>query len=531
MGFILTVIYIVLTIISPEQFGPAWAHYHALEYLAGMVILASLPNLLSGQYLRSSTQMFLLVGLFVAIAFSEVANGWFGGVLVSWQAFLPSAAIFFFVATNVTTIRRLKVVTLAAVASCMIVVVEALCGYYGRFRGDTFVLHDYLFSHDEVVGNLFRLRGVGFLNDPNDFAQILLVALPLLFITWRPRRLVHNSLLVCMPACVLLWAIYLTHSRGALIGSVVLILMAARERLGATASAVLTGALALGMMALDFTGGRAISASEGAERLDAWASGLELFKSAPIFGVGFGSFADLNGITAHNSFVLCLAELGLVGSIIWVALLVTTMMSLNSIVDSYKKGQTMTGGQERTAHASSEGYGEETVLTTTALADNDAFHFDGKTVDFTAICVERQAMGNMAVAATAETTWAADLDPEEEHPSLEGVLPSSVWRKATATADTATDVKIGIDDLYQHTVPKQWVVVMRLALISFMATGWFLSRTYSATMYLVLGLATATVSLEGATTSSSRSSRWCFFTLAIHAAMISFIYLIVRLRY
>jgi len=354
MGFVFTVVYIILTIISPEQFGPAWAHYHALEYLAGIVIFASLPNVLNGHYLKSSPQIFLLLGLIAAIAFSEVANGWFGGVLLSWQAFLPSAAVFFFVAANVTTIRRLKVVTLAAIASCMIVVVEALCGYYAGFRGDTFVLHDYLYSNDEVVGSLFRLRGVGFLNDPNDFAQILLVALPLLFIAWRPRRWVHNSLLICVPACLLFWAIYLTHSRGALIGLAILTLMAARERLGATSSAVLTGALAFGMMVLDFTGGRGISASEGAERLDAWASGLELFKGAPIFGVGFGNFADLNGITAHNSFVLCLAELGLFGSIIWVALLVTTMMSLNNIVNLHKKGETMTGGHEGTPHAGSE---------------------------------------------------------------------------------------------------------------------------------------------------------------------------------
>ena len=33
--------------------------------------------------------------------------------------------------------------------------------------------------------------------------------------------------------------------------------------------------------------------------------------------------------TAHNSFVLCLAELGLVGTTLWVALLVTSITSLN----------------------------------------------------------------------------------------------------------------------------------------------------------------------------------------------------------
>src|ERR1700675_643458 len=579
MGFALTVVYIVLTIISPEQFGPEWAHYHALQYLAGIIFVVSLPNILSQPYLKSSIQTYLLLGLFAAIALSEIANGWFGGVLIDWQEFSPSAAIFFFVVANVTTIRRLKVVTLAAIASCMVLVIEALCGYYGAYHGEMFVLHDHLYSHDEIVGDIFRLRGVGFLNDPNDLAQILLIALPLLFITWQRRRLVYNSLFVLVPACVLLWAIYLTHSRGALIGLAVLALMAARERLGTTASAVLTGGLVFGMMALDFTGGRGISASEGADRLEAWASGLELFKGAPIFGVGFGNFADLNGITAHNSFVLSLAELGLLGSIIWVALLVTTTMSLNSIVDSFEKSETMTGGHKETLPTAAE-HGEQEIVSATASAHDNAFPLEGETTDSSA--VELRAAGNMpltveeglfsegdlnhdGLAATTaaehggeeiasattsahdnafsldgKTTDSTAVEPRATSstppPAVEELLSGADlnhdgWADTTTATGTSMDVGNKIDAPDRFVVPKQWVIVMRLALISFMATSWFLSRTYSSTMYLILGLTTATVALDGADTGFHGSRRWVLFTLAIHAAMVLFIYAVVRLRH
>jgi hypothetical protein len=91
------------------------------------------------------------------------------------------------------------------------------------------------------------------------------------------------------------------------------------------------------MLALDFTGGRGISAADGADRLEAWANGLEMFKSAPLFGIGFNAFTDLYEITAHNSFVLCLAELGLLGSTLWLALLVTTTTGLNRILGLQKK--------------------------------------------------------------------------------------------------------------------------------------------------------------------------------------------------
>src|SRR5579872_4602296 len=142
MAFALTILYIVAAIISPEQFGKAWASYHALTYLAVITAIASIPSMVAYKYWKSSVQTFLLAGLIGAIALSQVANGWLGGVLDSMRIFLPSAAVFFFIIVNVTTIRRLKIITLAAVASCMGVAVEALSGYYAGYGGETFVLRN-----------------------------------------------------------------------------------------------------------------------------------------------------------------------------------------------------------------------------------------------------------------------------------------------------------------------------------------------------------------------------------------------------
>src|SRR5580700_9238714 len=342
MGFVLTIVYITVTIISPEQFGKEWASYHAVTYLAGMTALASLPSVARYSYWKTSVQTYLLVALIVAIALSQVVHGWLGGAIESWRMFLPSAAVYFFIVVNVTTIRRLKIMTLAAVASCLVVTVEALCGYYAGYHGEMFVLLTNISSpQDEVIGQLTRIRGAGFLSDPNDLAQILLIALPLAFVAWRRGRVVLNFFVVLVPAALLLWATYLTHSRGGLIALAAVALMAGRKKIGTTASMVLAGVFIFGLLALDFTGGRGISAADGADRLEAWANGLEMFKSAPIFGIGFNGFTDLYEITAHNSFVLCLAELGLLGSTLWVALLVTTTMGLNRIVGVKKERQSI----------------------------------------------------------------------------------------------------------------------------------------------------------------------------------------------
>jgi putative inorganic carbon (HCO3(-)) transporter len=471
MGFVLTVAYIVITILSPEQFGPQWSSYHALAYLAGIIFVVSLPDIFSGRQLRSSVQTFLMLGLTAAIALSAVANGWIGGIIANWQAFLPSAAVFFFIVANVNTSRRLKIVALAAVASCGVLVVEALFGYYGGFHGDMFVFRQNLYLHDEVVSQIKRLRGAGFLNDPNDFAQMLLIALPLIFIASDKRRGVANLAIVLVPSALLLWAVYLTHSRGALIGVAALALMLARKKIGNTASVILAAALVLGMLALDFTAGRGISAVEGADRIEAWASGLEMFKTAPILGVGFGNFTDHNDITAHNSFVLCLAELGLVGSTIWVALLVTSMTGLNRIIRQQAK-----------------------PMMETASAGNEFLVKDGSFLEAAPLSCESSSATGIA------TLSAVNVEPRVE-PMLEAI------------------------------VPKRWVEIFRLALVSFMTTGWFLSRSYNTPLFLVLGLATATIALERGASRSRDHSNWVSYTIAAEAAALTLVYGIVRLQF
>jgi hypothetical protein len=80
-------------------------------------------------------------------------------------------------------------------------------------------------------------------------------------------------------------------------------------------------------------------------------------------------------------------------------------------------------------------------------------------------------------------------------------------------------------------VPEHWVVAMRLALVSFMATAWFLSRSYTITMYLVLGLATATIALQRSKSKSLDRVHWIFSTVTIEVVMIIVIYGLVRFRH
>jgi putative inorganic carbon (hco3(-)) transporter len=470
-GFILTVVFVFATIISPEQFGSEWANYHVLTFLGVAICLLSAPSFYRSLRSRPSTQIFLVLGFIVAMGVSEVANGWFGGVIVSWKLLLPSAVGFFFIVANVTTVRRLKILAAAIVVACLVVVVEALSDYYCGYGGDTFLAYETTIAHGAVVGYFARIRGAGFLSDPNDLAQMLLIALPLTTIAWRKGQSVLNSVTVVAPASLLLWGIFLTHSRGALIGIAILTMVIMRQKRGTFSATILTACVVVCLFALNFTGGRGISAGAGADRLSLWASGLEMFKRSPIFGLGFGKFGDFEDLTAHNSFVLCLAELGLVGCTFWVALLVTTIMGLNRIIK-------VRGGTENEPASSGKMAREKQPI----LRHSPSFSFEN--------------FPETSIATSPALSVQTVMGPR--------TLPQ---------------------------MPTQWIMAIRLAMISFISTCWFLSRTYEPTFFLVVGVATAAITLQRYGNSPSYVIRWISYTLGTEAVVICFIYLVVRLRF
>lgn len=137
-----------------------------------------------------------------------------------------------------------------------------------------------------------------------------------------------NIACVLLPVGVLLFGVFLTHSRGALLALLAVAVAAARRRIGTVPALFVAGGLFVAASALHFTGGREISADAGADRTGLWGVGLQMLKSHPLFGVGFGNFADQCGgcgHTAHNSIVVCAGELGLFGLYFWSLFLFPTV--------------------------------------------------------------------------------------------------------------------------------------------------------------------------------------------------------------
>jgi hypothetical protein len=165
-----------------------------------------------------------------------------------------------------------------------------------------------------------RVRYLGVLQDPNELSLAGAVGLPLAFafVDSRKKTAFRRAVSLVTLVLVLLCAL-MTGSRGGQIVFATVLGAYVLKRFG------VRGLLIVPVVAspLFLLGGRssAEASSSTMERLDCWAAALSIWRSHPILGVGLGQFTEFNYMTAHNSYLLTLAELGAPGMLLFTIVL------------------------------------------------------------------------------------------------------------------------------------------------------------------------------------------------------------------
>lgn len=346
--FFLYLILLALVLVKPiEAFAPGLAEYRiAMLMSLGVFAMALVGTLRTGEMALRTRHLWLVFGLTAVVFVSVAVHGWLGGAKEALVSFLPSVLMFLTTAMVVTTMRRLKV-TCAMIALCMVVLsIAGIAAYHKGFMVEALVVResvdtgdvDYLAvmpeklvpAEDASGTGLWRVRSWGFFSDPNDFSQAIVMSLPMLLGAWLERRSVRNLVRIWIPAALLLYAMYLTHSRGATLGFAMMLLYGLLGKAGPVKTALAVGMFGMAGMAVGITGGRSFTSNEESAggRIDAWSEGLTMLRSEPLFGVGYGHFTEHHAYTAHNSFVLSFAELGLAGYFFWLGLVVLAYREL-----------------------------------------------------------------------------------------------------------------------------------------------------------------------------------------------------------
>lgn len=351
MGFAFFLIYLVLSYLRPWELDESLLSLPIMPVASIAAVGATLFSLLLGRgpTARSPQPYLALIFLVWAVFSFLLGTRWLTGVPSVLERLQPPLLIFFLAFLNVDTEARFRATAATLGILALFLVGQGIAAFHFGYHEDLLLLvgrsadEDAESDSDEngAVELVVRIRSVGTLADPNDLAQALLSMAPFLLAFRRPGSRLRNALLVWAPLAAILYGVGLTKSRGALIAILVLVFFALRHRLGRTLSMGLAAAAVMGLIGLGLTGGRSLSMDASSEgRVDAWAGGLQMLRGSPVWGVGFGEFGAVNGLAAHNSFVNCFSETGLVGYFLWLLLIALTMTETAALAKVDREDET-----------------------------------------------------------------------------------------------------------------------------------------------------------------------------------------------
>ncbi|HWU76442.1 MAG TPA: O-antigen ligase family protein [Rhodanobacter sp.] len=306
--FILILLYLILTIIRPQDYMPALAGVPAMP----AVLMLAFLVWLTGSRRNFDAPQFLILPAFLLVGMSsQVVNGWGGGALNVLTDFGPTVIAFFVLAASCTTRHRVTITMMVFVVCATVLALHSID------QANTGMGWTGLALNEDG-----RVRYVGIFNDPNDLGLLFAATLPMAFFLSSLGGLLRR-LFWLIAVALLLYGTYLTNSRGAMLAVLAVGGIYIWRRRGIFTAGVLA---ALGLVGMRLLSSRMQDLdpdeSSAFGRVDAWYEGMHMFFSHPLFGVGPGNFTDYNYLTAHNSFVLVLAETGFIGYTLWLAFVV-----------------------------------------------------------------------------------------------------------------------------------------------------------------------------------------------------------------
>jgi putative inorganic carbon (HCO3(-)) transporter len=275
-----------------------------------------------------SIQVKALFALCAVISLSSVFNGWTGGAIHLMVEFLPTAFLPLVVVSGlITSVNKQHTIMAICLIAALFMVHN---GYTQHISPDNIG-----WTGTKSVEGL-RITYMGIFGDPNDLGMFLVMTLPFAFYfrSFGGFFVKHISSLIVI---ALLYGVYMTNSRGALLGILSLLSFHFYLEKGLKQT-VITGVFIIPLVSIIMSKFRAIEQGASANgRVEAWYQGFQMLKMGPLFGVGKGNFTEYNQHTAHNSFILVLAELGTLGYMAWSVILGTSLYTLYRITSYGKK--------------------------------------------------------------------------------------------------------------------------------------------------------------------------------------------------
>jgi len=315
--------YLVIVYIRPQEFVPSLLE---LPVVPVSLSLATLAWLSMQKKRFVAPQHMLMLFFFGVLVLSVLATGWVSGAIDAGARFLPTLLLFYLLATSVDSIGRFKAVCFVLSATSAVIALHSI---------DQFSAEEGIGWTGAQMVQGGRIAYLGILSDPNDLAMSFLISLPLTLYLAKNAASRILRLLAYGVAGLTLYGVYLCNSRGGILGLFAMLGVSFVRRFGVFRGLVLLPPAAVALAFLSPSRSAEMGIDESAAgRVDAWYTAFTLFSSHPLLGVGTERFTEHNPLTAHNSYVLALAELGSIGYFIWFSILVLSAMMLWRVMRS-----------------------------------------------------------------------------------------------------------------------------------------------------------------------------------------------------
>lgn len=311
-------LYLAALYLRPQEYVAA---LRAQPIMLSISILVLVTLLLHNVLRRKSfsilnfRQGIFMLAFLIVIPFSQLSRFYLTGAKEAFNDFLPIWVMFFMIVNLVTDLNKLKQTFNLLLFMTLFL---AANGIYQHFTGM------------DIAGQTMiegRIRWIGIFEDPNDLGLTILAFTPfaILSIIKKKTRFIFRILWTLVLA-VFICALYFTNSRGTFIGLMAVFGYLLAKRWGGVKGLACGAIFGLALLVVGPSRMSTVSLAEASAsgRLDAWAVGLNLLKWRPILGIGYSSFTEHHHLTAHNSVVLCMAELGVVGLFVWLLLIYTS---------------------------------------------------------------------------------------------------------------------------------------------------------------------------------------------------------------
>ncbi len=373
MTFFASLALVVVLVIRPQEIWPALEALRLLDVCTGLVVLGLLVELALGKHKYVYSPQLPLVGAFIVVGYfvTALALGTSRALTLGTNDVAIPAVFMVAVVYGSSTLVRLRAMIwtllllaafVAAVAVhqgsvgpvCIEQTADAsgalepdldkvdgrICGLPSDCRQEGDNGAEWACERLRLFKNISihrRVRWRGQLNDPNELSVFLGGAIPLLFAVGLPLRNAASrrgpglqrllAIVAVAMVALALYAVILTQSRGGQIVIVTVLMCMFISRFGKKGVAV---ALLAALPVLLLGGREDADAQDSAmERLELLTEGVSLVIAHPLRGVGLDQFPDQvhspSHLTAHNSYLLAVAETGFPGFFCWSGIVWTSL--------------------------------------------------------------------------------------------------------------------------------------------------------------------------------------------------------------